>query len=358
MTKIDRYILFKYLVTFFFSISLFLTITIVFDTAEKIDDFIENQIPLSAIVVDYYLNFLPYFGVQFCPLFTFIAVIYFTSKMAYNSEIVAIIGSGTSFYRLLVPYFLGAIIIGGLDYYAIHWVVPESNKKRFIFENTYINSKFYNTNRNIHFQLDDNTFASMENYSVGDSSAYKFALETFRGTELESKLMARKIKWNSQKEKWDVFDYMIRENNGLEETVRKGKQMDLKIALAPKDFGRKIDILPAMNTDELDEFIAQEIKKGVEEIDFYLIEKYKRTAFPFATLVLTLIGFSLASRKVRGGKGLHIAIGITLSFAYIVFMQFSTTLSTNANLPPMMGVWIPNIIFAILGLYLLKIAPK
>ncbi|MCH8331168.1 MAG: LptF/LptG family permease [Bacteroidetes bacterium] len=358
LTKIDIYILKKYLTSFFFSLSLFLMITVVFDAAEKLDDFIDNQAPLEAIIFDYYFNFLPYFAVVFCPLFTFIAVIFFTSKMAYTSEIIAILNSGTSYYRMLRPYFIGAVIIGGLDWYAINWIVPEANKKKYEFECLYIYSNFYNTSRNIHLQLEKNIYAYLENYNVKDSSGFKFALEHFDNNKLQSKLMGRKIKWNSKKDKWTVSNYSIIKLSGIEEVIEQGEKIDTSINMYPKDFTRKIVTLPNMNTEELNTFIEQERQKGTQNLEYYLIEKHKRSAFPFATLVLTLMGVSLASRKVRGGRGLHIAIGIALSFTYIVFMQFSTTFSTNANLSPLLGVWIPNIVFTLLGLYLLKIAPK
>lgn len=358
ITTLDRYIIRKFLTTFFFTLGLFLAISIIFDVAEKIDDFIQNHLSIKTITIDYYLNFIPYFGILFSPMVVFISVIFFTSKMAYDSEIISILCSGISFHRLLRPYFIAALFLASLAYFANHWLVPSSNKKRLAFENTYINNPYVNTTRNIHLQIDDENYIYMENYNNLDNMGYKFALEKIINDQLVFKLRGDRIQWINTTKKWRIFHYTSRTNDGMNENIFSGEQLDTFLNFSPKDFEEKVRNVEMMNSTELNQFIMDELARGADNIEFYLVEKYRRTAMPFATFILTLIGVSVASRKVRGGKGLHIAIGIFISFAYIVFMQFSTTLSTNTGFSPFIGVWIPNFLFSILGVYLLRKANK
>lgn len=357
-TILDRFIIRKFLTTFFYTIAIFLSISVVFDISEKMDDLIANHAPLKVIVFDYYFSFIPYFGILFSPMVVFISVIYFTSKMAYDSEIVPMFSSGISFNRILFPYFIAAFILASLAYFANHWLVPDANKKRIAFENTYINSRFVNTSRNIHLQLDEQNYIFMDSYNNADSVGYKFALEKIVDDRLVFKLRAEKIEWQSKLKKWRIKNYVARTNEPMEEKLTFGAVLDTAMNFSPMDFEEKIRNVVVMNSSELNKFIKEELAKGDDKVVFYQVEKHKRTAMPFATFILTLIGVSLASRKVRGGKGLHIALGILISFAYIVFMQFSTTLSTNAGFSPLLGVWTPNILFTVLAIYLLKAAPK
>ncbi|MDP4267592.1 MAG: LptF/LptG family permease [Bacteroidota bacterium] len=358
MKKLDLYIIKKFLGTFFFAIILIITIVIIFDISEKVDDFIQKQAPLKAIIFDYYLNFIPYFVNLFSPLFTFISVVFFTAKLASNTEIIAILASGISFRRLLRPYIYSSLILAVMSFYLSNFVIPPANRKRLEFENTYINSKARCTEKNIHKQIRPGTFIYLESFNSSSNTGYKFTIEKIKEGKLSYKLAADFINWDSIKCKWQINNYKIRRINGMIESMTSGNRLDTTINLTPYEFIRKKNNIETMNYAELNKFIAEERLKGSENIEFYLVEKHKRIAFPFATLVLTLIGVSLSSRKVRGGIGMHIGTGLTISFSFILFMQVSTTFATNGNLSPFISVWIPNLIFGALGIYLLRTAPK
>ncbi len=338
--------------------ALIILIVVVFDISEKIDDFLEKQAPLSVIVVDYYFNFIPYIVNLFSPLFTFIAVILFTSKMASRTEIVAILSSGISYTRILYPYILSATVIAGLSLYLNNYIIPRATKKRIAFEDIYIRDQFRNLDRNIHKQESPGNYIYLERYSTEENTGYKFSIEKFRKGELYYKLMAESIKWDSTKSRWTVNNFYIRTINGINEHIRKGVKIDTTFAFTPKEFGRKDNTVETMDTPELNKYIESERLKGSDNIEVYEIEKYRRSSFPFATFILTLIGVSIASRKVRGGIGMHIGLGIFISFTFIMFMQVSTTFAAGGLLSPLIAVWIPNFVFSFLAWYLLKKAQK
>ncbi len=358
MRKIDWYIIKKFLGTFFFSISLILLVVIVFDISEKIDDFIEKEAPLRAIVFEYYLNFIPYFGNLFSPLFTFIAVIFFTSKMANNSEIISILGSGVSFKRMLLPFMISATFIASLSFTLGNLIIPAANEVRLEFENTYIKNPYRNKDKNIHMQISPGNFVYMESYNSTTNIGYKFSMEQFINGELKQKLISNYVEWDSTTNKWTINHYFIRTFNGRQESLIEGKQLDTLINLDPNDFNVRLNTVETMNFFELNNYINEERMKGSKNLVFHLIEKHKRMAFPFATIILTLIAVSFASRKVRGGVGLHLGIGLLISFSYILFMQVSTTFATNGDLSPVIAVWIPNFMYIGLAAYLLSKAPK
>ena len=358
LKKLDWYIIGKFLGTFFYAIALIILIVIIFDLSERIDNFIENKAPLYDILFVYYLNFIPYFVNLFSPLFTFIAVIYFTSRMAFNTEIIAILSSGISFKRMLVPYFLSATCLAIISIYLSNVMIPDANRKRLDFEETYIRSQRQFRERNIHLQIRPGEFVYLESFNERINVGYKFTLERIEDGQLVRKVAADRAEWIDSTRTWSLRNYFSREIDGINEVLDFGQRMDTVINLSPDDFIQNLREMDAMNFKELQAFIDNERLKGSENIKFYLVEKHRRIAFPFATLVLTLIGVSLSSRKVRGGLGIHLGIGLTLSFAFILFMQVSTTFATNGNLPPALAVWIPNIVFAALGFYLLKTAPK
>ena len=359
MKKLDLYILKKFLGTFFFSITLILSISVVFDLTEKIDDFLEKEAPLRAIVFDYYKNFIPYFGNLFTPLFVFISVIFFTSKMAYNTEIIAILSSGVSFRRMMYPYFLGALIISSMSFYLSGYVIPPANKVRLHFENKYVKNRRETGMKNMHMQIEPGVFVYMGNYySYNDRGEY-FDLEKFEGKNLKLKLSSRSIKYDTLTGKWTLRSYTRRELIDDEhQKITVGTKMDTVIDIKPSDFKEERNYYEMMTNDQLDDYIAEQRRRGVGNIEEFLIEKYRRVASPFAAFILTLIGVSLASRKVRGGMGLHIGIGITLSFTYIMFMTLSTTFAINGNMNPLLAVWLPNIVFAGIGIFLYMRAPK
>lgn len=359
MKILDRYIIRKFIGTYFFAISLIMGITVIFDIAEKIDDFIEKSAPLQAIIFDYYLNFIPYFANLFSSLFTFIAVIFFTSKMAYNTEIIAILSSGVSFKRLTYPYLVGALIIASFSYTLSHFVIPPANSVRLDFENKYIKRRYQNTERNIHRQVRPGMYVYMRSFNVGNQVAYNLSIEKFndRG-ELESKLNSDLAQWDSTLNKWAVRNYFIRTYGDNGEQITKGESIDTSIYLTPKDLSQRLNVIETMNMFQLNDFIDQQKLQGADNIEQILIEKYTRTAMPFSTFILTIIGISLSSRKVRGGMGLHIGVGLALSFTYILFMRFSTEFAANGMFGPLLAVWLPNIVFAIIAAFLYRAAPK
>ena len=358
MKTLDTYIIKKFLGTFFFSMALIIMIVVVFDISEKIEDFIQKEAPLKAIIVDFYFNFIPYFVNLFSPLFTFIAVILFTSKMASRTEIVAILSSGVSYTRLLFPYMLSATVIALLSLYLNNFVIPHATKKRIAFEEKYIRNEFYNHDRNIHLQLSPGTYIYLERYSTEDNTGYKFSIEKFKKGQLYYKMIAENIKWDSVKSNWVINNYYVRTINGIKESITKGDRIDTVMTFTPKEFGRKDNTVETMDYNQLNLYIDSERLKGSDNIELYEIEKYRRIAFPFATFILTLIGVSIASRKVRGGIGMHIGLGIFISFTFIMFMQVSTTFAASGLVSPLLAVWIPNILFSFLAYFLLKKAQK
>ncbi len=358
LKKLDFYIIGKFLGTFVFAITLIIFIVVIFDLSEKIDNFIDNQASFRDIILIYYVNFIPYFINLFLPLFTFITVVFFTSRMAFNTEIVAILSAGISFWRLLVPYLISAVMLSMVSIYLSNVVIPPANEKRLEFEYEFVRKPQTIGGRNIHMQIRPGIFIFLESYSERTSTGYRFTLEEINNGQLTYKLFADRIVYDNEQEHWTILNYNERRILDLEEQLSFGRETDTILPFTPYDFMQNLKNMETLNYRELNEFIANERLRGSEIVGFYEVEKHRRLAFPFSTLVLTVIGVALSSRKVRGGIGLHLGAGITLSFAFILFMQVTTTFATNGNLHPMLAVWIPNILFGILGAYLLKIAPK
>jgi lipopolysaccharide export system permease protein len=358
---IDVYIIRKFLGTFFFALVLILTIAVVFDFAEKIDDFMENQAPARAIIFDYYFNFIPYFATLFAPLFVFISVIFFTSKMAVNTEIIAILNSGMSFRRMMWPYFLSALVIAIFTFMLTNFVIPHSNLIRMDFEDKYYRKAGYRmgTIVNFHRQVYKNVYAYMERYNPETQSGTNFSLEKFDDKgHLESKLMATIVTWDTTIKKWSAWTYVIRDIDGNNETITRGIRIDTTLTVKPEDFARDPEYVGTMTYNELNNYIDLLRLQASDEIKLFLIEKQRRLANPFAIFILTLIGVSLSSQKVRGGIGMQIGIGLGLSFSYILFMQFASQFSLKGNLNPMLALWIPNIIYSFIALFLYRMAPK
>jgi lipopolysaccharide export system permease protein len=358
LKTVDWYIIRKFLGTFFFAISLIIIIVIIFDISEKIDDFLEKDAPLQKIIFQYYFNFIPYFVNLFSPLFTFIAVIFFTSKMAGRTEIVAILSSGISFRRFLQPYLVSSIILALLSFFLANFLIPYTNVNLLNFENRYLKNQNKRTNIDIHMQLSPGVFAYVEGYNKLDETGYRFTLEEIKEDGLTYKLTGEVLKWQPVKKQWQIRNYVVRRMNGMHESLYKGTVKDTTLPFVPQDFKITVENAKTMKFMQLRRFIDKEKMKGSENVMEFEVEKHKRIAFPFATIVLTFIGVSLSSRKVRGGIGLHLGAGISISFAFILFMQISTTFAIYGNLPASLAVWIPNVIFGLLGIYLLKIAPK
>lgn len=357
-TRLDRYILKQFLGTFFFTIGLIICITIVFDLSEKIDNFIEHQLSLKTIVFEYYIYFIPYFANLFSPLFIFVAVILFTSRMAYRSEIVAILSSGVSFYRLMVPYMIGSTVLASLSLGLNHFVIPKANEGRILFENTYINRPYKFYGRNQHYQIEPGTFIYFDSYSAERMTGYKFALEKFNDGVMTYKLISDHIMYDTTIQKWSVKKYYERTFDGIQETVREAEELDTIFPFHPKDFGQRLKIVEAMNYWQLNEFINTEEMRGSNYLNYFKVERAKRTSLPFAAFILTIIGVSLGSRKVRGGIGMHIGLGLLLSFSYILFMQVSQTFAIEGTMSVGLAVWTPNILYLIMGSIMLYKAPK
>lgn len=357
--KLDLYIIKKFLGTFFFMIILLMFVVVIFDLSEKLDEFMENQAPPKAILLDYFLNFIPYFAALIAPLFTFVAVIFFTSKMAYNTEIIAILSSGVSFNRMLIPYFLASLVIVVLNLYLNNWIIPHANSTRFAFEEAYYHgSPVGFSDRNVHKQVEPGIFIYLESYSTANDYGRKFSMEKFEDGKLVSKMIAQDIRWDTAADKWKVRNYMIRDYVDGKQTVTSGKSIDTTINLDREEFKMRENALEAMDKKELDAFIATQKLQGSSTSNSLLVEKNRRIAVPFSTFILTLIGVSVSSRKVRGGIGMHIAIGLLLSTSYILFMKFSTEFAITGSLSPITAAWIPNIIYFFIAYFLYRIAPK
>jgi lipopolysaccharide export system permease protein len=358
MRIIDMYIIRKFLGTFFFTLILLIFIVIVFDISEKIDDFLRHDAPLSAIIIDYYLNFVPYFINLFSYLLTFIAVIFFTSRMASNSEIIAILSSGVSFRRMLFPYFVSAVTLGLLSFLLANFLIPYTNVSMFAFEKKYIKDPKTFDNQNIHKQISPGTFIYLQNFHADRQTGWKFTLEKFKNKSLIFKMSAEKIEWDSVRQSWKVSNYFNRYLGDSTERCSRGTAFDTVLPFSPKDFMEDIEEVKTMNYFVLDKHIDAKILRGDPDVIKYKVKKYERIASPFATLILTVIGVAVSSRKVRGGIGFHLGFGLALTFLYILFMQVFTVFATFGDLPALPAVWIPNIIFGLIAFFLLKIAPK
>lgn len=358
MRTIDKYIIKKFLGTFFFTLILLIFIVIVFDISEKIDDFLKHDAPISAIVFEYYLNFVPYFINLFSYLLTFIAVIFFTSRMASNSEIIAILSSGVSFRRMLFPYYLSAVVLGLLSFLLANFLIPYTNVSMFAFEKKYIKDPKTFTDQNIHKQISPGSFIYLENFHVDRNMGWKFTLEKFKERKMVYKMMAEKIEWDTVRKTWHVSNYFMRFIHDSTESCRRGAGFDTVFPFTPKDFIEDIEEVKTMNYFVLDKHIDEKVLRGDPDVIKYKVKKYERIASPFATIILTVIGVSVSSRKVRGGIGFHLGFGLALTFLYILFMQIFTVLATFGDMWPLLAVWTPNIIFGFVAFFLLKIAPK
>ena len=360
MKKLDWYILRKFLGTFFFILTVIMLIAVVFDISEKIDDFISKSAPLNKVIFQYYVNFIFYYGNLFSSLLIFLSVLYFTSQMAQRSEIVAILSSGVSFRRMLRPYFIGASILVVISLYFTQYQLPIANKTRLQFEDEYVHNKFNINERNLHREISPGNIAYFETFSAPNKMGYKFSLEHWEKGKLQKKLLADRAYYDTTNGKWNVVHYFIRTYNGegKEEGIKTGAEMDTLINLKPADFGQRLNIASSMSWSELNTYIKKIKLRGSDKAVFYEIEKHQRTSYPMATYILTLIGVSIASRKSRGGTGLHLAMGVLLVMTYIFFMKVATVAATNAGLNAFIAVWIPNVIFGIIAIYLYLRAQK
>lgn len=361
LTILDRYIIKKFLSTFFFTVLIFTLISVVIDYSEKVEKFIEEPITRKEIVLDYYPSFIIFIDGLLWPLFTLISVIFFTSRMANNSEIISILNAGVSFRRLLRPYLLSALLIASLSYIGNHYFIPLGNKKRLNIEYTYFDhDKDKGKTRDVHMFVGPDTKVYINFYRKRDSSARNLRIEQYQDHELVNFIKATTAEWLGPPNRWRLRNYEIRSFDGLEEEliIGRGGQLDTTINLVPDDFVDYEAQQSMMITSELKAYINKHRARGVGNVLKYEIELYRRTADPVTAFILTIIGVSIAARKIRGGIGLHLALGIGLGAVFIFLSRFSIVFATGQTLPPLLGIWLPNLVFAAIALYLITRAQK
>lgn len=359
--KIDWYIIRKFIGTYFFSIALIISISIVFDINENLAKFTQYHAPLEAIVFDYYANFVPYFANLFSALFVFIAVIFFTSKLAGNSEVIAMLATGISFKRLLRPYMFSCVLLAGLSYYLSAYVIPHGTVIRQNFETIYKNKKKITAAENVQLQVAPGVIAYIQHYDNNSKRGYGFCLDKFEQKKLVSHLTAMEIQYDTisdSKYHWKLSNWKIRQLKGLREHITNGVRKDSLIMMEPTDLVYSKGQQETLTSPELNDYISKQIDRGSANVVRYQVEYYKRIASSFASFILTIIGASLAARKRKGGMGLYLGIGLALSFAYIMFQTVSSTLAINSGFPPMLAAWMPNIVFAVIAFVCYRKAPN
>ncbi|WP_295664532.1 LptF/LptG family permease [uncultured Mucilaginibacter sp.] len=359
----DWYIIRKYLGTFVFTIAIFIVVIVVFDVSEKLDNFIKGHATVSEIIFEYYAGAVPFYIDMLFPLMNFLAVIFFTAKMANQTEIIPILTSGASFNRFLRPYAICATLIFVIALLAELFLIPYTNRLKNVFENKYNLVVEDPTKNDVHIQLDPHTFVYMQSYEPNTHNGYMFVLEKFNGSDMKQKLTANTITYDSLRSKpqhrvWTIHNFTVRYVNGLREKMVNGTVKDTVLDMVPDDFVGHSNLYTAMSTSELNTNIEKENLRSTGALKDMLLVKYERYTHPLAAFVLTLIGVALSSRKVRGGVGLPLGIGFFLCFAYIVVDRFAVVFATKGGLPAILAVFITNVLFGILGYYLLRNAPK
>ena len=355
MKKIDSYILKKFLTTFFFCILLMTMIVVVIDISEKTDDFVKSKLPAWRIFTDYYLWFIPRIDAMLFPLFVFIATIFFTSKMAERSEIVAIMSSGVSFRRFLLPYWVGSIFLALILWAGYHTVLPKANAAWSRFETTYVGGVYDytgdNAPRNYYFRIDSNTYAGIRYFDTTSKSGGNFFIQRLSNNQVIYNLRSDNIAWDTAIKKWRLMGVVERTLSGDKEILKHSRTMNVQYNFKPRDLQRDEFLKDRLSTKELNELIALERLRGTEGISALLVERYNRDAIPVSVVILTLIGAILSSKKVRGGSGFHLATGVIWSVLYILFSRFSIVFATKGSFPALLAAWTPNMIFAVLTYY-------
>lgn len=361
LKRLDKYIIGKFIGTYFFAIALIISISIVFDFNENLSKFSEYHAPWRAIILDYYANFVPYFANLFSPLFVFIAVIFFTSKMAGNSEIIAIIAAGVSFKRLMRPYMISCVLISALSFGLAAYVIPKGNVVRQNFESMYKNKKKNTSADNVQLQVDKGVIAYIQHYDNTRKQGFGFCLDKFENKKLVSHMTAASIQYDTiaeSKYHWKAQGWKIRVMRGMKEKITSGAVKDTIIQMEPMDLIFSKGQQETFTSPQLREYINKQIDRGSKNIVQYEVEYHKRIASSFASFILTTIGVSLSSRKRKGGMGMYLGIGLALSFTYIMLQTISATFAINAGVAPMLAAWVPNITFAIIAYFCYRKAPK
>ena len=361
LKRIDRYIMWKFIGTYIYSIALIISISIVFDINENLAKFTNNHAPLHAIVFDYYANFVPYFANLFSPLFVFIAVIFFTSKLAGNSEIIAMLACGMGFKRLLRPYMFSAALISLLNFYLGAYVIPQGNVVRHDFEGMYKNTKKVTSSTNVQLQVEPGVVAYITRYDDKNKTGYGFSLDKFEDKKLVSHMTASMIKYDTISDtryQWKALNYKIRDLRGMREHIKSGSSIDTTIMMEPLDLVFSKGQQETFTSPELLRYISKQKDRGSGNVVQYQVEYHKRIASCFASFILTVIGASLSSRKRKGGMGMYLGIGLALSFIYIMLQTVCATFAINANTPPVLAAWIPNLLYFVIAYFCYKKAPN
>lgn len=361
ITRLDRYIIIKFLGTYFFALMLIIGIAVVFDYNEHIDKFTQSHAPLSAIVFDYYLNFIPFYCNLFGPLFVFIAVIFFTSNLAGNSEIIAMLAAGVSFRRLMRPYMISATIIACMTFILGGYIIPIGSITRLNFEAQYKNRKKIEMAENLQLMVDKGVVAYIERFDIPRKTGYHFSLDKFEDKKLVSHLTAPVITYDTladERYHWILQNYTIRQFTGNRELIQRGSRIDTLLTMEPSDFVKNEYQEQTLTNPEMREYIAKQKERGSNFVTYFEVEYHKRIAAPFAAFVLTTIGASLSSRKRKGGMGKALGIGLALSAGYILMQSVSSMFAINAGMPAVVAVWIPNILFAAIAAWLYTKAPR
>lgn len=361
LKRLDIYIIKKFIGTYFYSIALIISIAIVFDVNENLAKFTQYHAPLKAIVMDYYMNFVPYFANLFSSLFVFISVIFFTTNLAGNSEIISMLAAGVSFKRLMRPYMISCVLISSLSFYLSASVIPHGTVVRQNFETMYKNKKRTTSSDNVMLQVDKGVIAYMQHYNNKNKRGYGFSLDKFENKKLVSHFTAMEIQYDTisdSKYHWTASSWKCRELRGLREHITHGLKKDTVIHMEPTDLVYSKGQQETFTSAELGDYISKQINRGSSNVAQYQVEYHKRIASSFASFILTTIGLSLSSRKRKGGMGLYLGIGLALSFTYIMLQTISSTFAINAGAPPMLAAWLPNMIFAVVAYFCYRKAPN
>lgn len=373
---IDRYIIKRFLVTFFFVVLILLAVITVIDITEKIDKY--SKANLTALeILGYYLDFIPWIGALLMPITIFIATVYVCSRMAAHTEIIAILSSGVSFRRLLLPYFVGALLVAVLSFALNGWIIPNASKGRLAFELQYLKSKYYFDKRNIHMQVAKDTYLYLQSYNNSSNTGYHFTMEKFDSNRLAEKLTAARIEWDSVKQKWKLRDWKIKRVDEVFDPARlslpgepavaqtapahdraHGAEMDTSLVINPKEFESDYRKYDGMTMGELDDYIHTLKSRGSTGVEAYEVEKQARYASPFSIFILVFMGVIVSARKSRGGTGLQITLGFTLSFIFLILFVLFRSLADAGDMPPRLSVWIPNILFGFISLVMYKYVPR
>lgn len=351
LKRLDLYIIGKFLGTFFFSIVLILSIAVVFDLTEKMDDFFESQVPIKEIILDYYLPFIPYYMNMFSSLFIFISVIFFTSKMAGNSEIIAILASGVSYQRFLLPYFISATLLFSLSFVLGGYIIPHATEKMLNFTDKYVQHFTKENARNIQMEIEPGSILYIESFQMRTAMGYRCSLEHFDGKTLASRITADRIRHDSAY-CWHMEKYIRRDFDGMHEYLTRGERLDTIIPMLPEELFVTAEQAQMMTNPELREYMEKQRTRGTGNIQAFETEYHKRWASPLGAFIMTLLGVTMSSKKVRGGMGKNLGIGIALTAAYILFSTVSTTFSVTGVMSPFMSAWLPNFVFLAIGILL------